>query len=98
MRTLLIKNREEIDCIIRSCKICYLAMAEENIPYLLPMNFALDGDTVFLHSAPSGRIWETLKKNPRVCMNWTLGEELAWHITATGNSNSTPRQSGMWGL
>ncbi len=86
MRTLWIKNREEIDRIIRSCRICYLAMAEENIPYILPMNFALDGDTVILHSAPSGRMWKTVKKNPRVCMNWTQGEELAWQHEQVGCS------------
>lgn len=53
-------------------------MSDENIPYVLPMNFALDGNTVILHSAQHGRMWETLKKNPKVCINWTLGEELAW--------------------
>ena len=42
------------------------------------MNFALDGDRVILHSAQSGRMWETIQKNPKVCINWTLGEELAW--------------------
>ena len=23
-------------------------------------------------------MWETIKKNPKVCINWTLGEKLAW--------------------
>ncbi len=86
MRTLWIKNREEIDRIIRSCRVCYLAMAENNTPYVLPMNFALDRNTVILHAAPSGRMWKTLKKNPRVCIAWTVGEELAWQHEQVGCS------------
>jgi hypothetical protein len=31
-------------------------------------------------------MWETLKKNPRVCINWTLGEELAWQDVRVGCS------------
>ena len=78
MRTYFIQNREEINEIIQACKTCYLAMSANNHPYVLPMNFALDGDTIILHSAPEGRMWETLLENPRVCINWTLGETLAW--------------------
>ena len=78
MRTYKIENIEEIEQIIKACKTCFVAMSENDFPYVLPMNFALYGDSVILHSAQSGRMWETLKKNPKVCINWTLGEELAW--------------------
>ena len=86
MRTLFIENREEIDKIIRECKTCYLAMSVNDFPYVLPMNFALDGNSVILHSAQSGRMWETLKKNQYVCINWTLGEDLKWQDVRVGCS------------
>jgi len=86
MRTLLIENKEEIYTVIKACKTCYLAMADNNMPYVLPMNFALDGDNVILHSAQTGRMWETLQKNQSVCINWTLGEELAWQNVKVGCS------------
>jgi len=86
MRTLFIENREEIDKIIRACKTCYLAMSDNDFPYVLPMNFALDGNAVILHSAQSGRMWETLKKNPQVCINWIVGEDLAWQDVKVGCS------------
>jgi nitroimidazol reductase NimA-like FMN-containing flavoprotein (pyridoxamine 5'-phosphate oxidase superfamily) len=86
MRTLFIENREEINEIIKACKTCFLAMSDENVPYVLPMNFALDGDSVILHSAQEGRLWETIKKNPHVCINWTLGEELAYQDVQVGCS------------
>lgn len=86
MRTLQIENRSETEEIIKSCKTCYVAMAENDVPYVLPMNFALEGDVVILHSDQSGRMWETLHKNPKVCINWTLGEELAWQDVRVGCS------------
>ena len=86
MRTLFIEGREEIDKIIRSCNTCYLAVADKGIPYVIPMNFALEKDYVILHSAPSGRLWDTIKANPKVCINWTLGEDLAWQDVRVGCS------------
>jgi len=86
MRTLPIDDRDEINNIIKLCKTCFLAMSENDFPYVLPMNFALDKDSVILHSAQSGRIWETLKRNNNVCINWTLGEELAWQNVQVGCS------------
>jgi uncharacterized protein len=78
MRTHFIHDRNEIDAILKQCKTCFVAMSDNNVPYLLPLNFAMDGDRVILHSAQKGRMWETIKKNPKVCINWILGEELAW--------------------
>ncbi len=86
MRTLPIENREEIDRIITSCKTCFLAMSDEGNPYVVPMNFALDGDCVILHSGQSGRKWETLRRNPRVCLHWMVGEELLWQDESVGCS------------
>ncbi|TDO02814.1 pyridoxamine 5'-phosphate oxidase family protein [Sunxiuqinia elliptica] len=86
MRTLFIEDREEINEVIRACKTCFVGMSLNNAPYVLPMNFALEGDTIILHSAQEGRMWETMKQNPQVCINWTLGEELAWQDVRVGCS------------
>lgn len=86
MRTLFIQSKEEIVKIITSCKTCFMAMSVDDFPYVLPMNFALDGDFVILHSAQSGRMWETLKKNQHVCINWIIGEDLAWQDVRVGCS------------
>jgi nitroimidazol reductase NimA-like FMN-containing flavoprotein (pyridoxamine 5'-phosphate oxidase superfamily) len=95
MRTLFIENNEEIEEVIKSCKTCFVAMSENDRPYVLPMNFALDGDSVILHSAQSGRMWETLQKNPKVCINWTLGEELAWQDERVGCSYRVKSKSAI---
>jgi len=86
MRTYFIEKREEIEEVIRACKTCYLAMSVDDRPYVLPMNFALDGNSIILHSAQEGRMWESILKNPQVSINWTLGEELAWQDVQVGCS------------
>lgn len=86
MRTHFITDRKEIDAILKQCKTCYVAMSVDDVPYVLPLNFAMDGDRVILHSAQHGRMWETIKNNPKVCINWTLGEELAWQDEQVGCS------------
>ncbi len=95
MRTLFIENRKEINEIIGECKTCYLAMSENGQPYVLPLNFALENDCVILHSAPKGRMWETLKANPKVSINWTLGENLAWQDEKVGCSYRVKSKSVM---
>ncbi len=86
MRTHIIEDRTEIDEILKQCKTCFVAFSDADSPYVLPLNFAMDGDRVILHSAQFGRMWETLKKNPKVCINWILGEELAWQDVQVGCS------------
>jgi len=86
MRTHFIHDRKEIDAILKNCRTCYVAMSDNDVPYILPLNFGIDGDRIILHSAQSGRMWETIKKNPKVCINWTLGEELAWQDVQVGCS------------
>ncbi|HAQ21847.1 MAG TPA: MFS transporter [Prolixibacteraceae bacterium] len=95
MRTHFIHDRNEIDAILKQCKTCYVAMSDNDVPYVLPLNFAMDGDRVILHSAQSGRMWETIRKNPKVCINWTLGEELAWQDVQVGCSYRVKSKSVM---
>ena len=86
MRTLNITDKQEIKRIVKECKTCFVSMSLSDFPYVLPMNFAFENDEVILHSAQSGRMWDTLRANPRVCINWTLGEELAWQDKRVGCS------------
>jgi nitroimidazol reductase NimA-like FMN-containing flavoprotein (pyridoxamine 5'-phosphate oxidase superfamily) len=86
MRTIIIESRDEIDQIIRSCKTCFVSLCENNIPYVVPMNFALDNNDVILHMAQSGRKWDMLGKNPNVCINWISGEKIAWQDVEVGCS------------
>lgn len=86
MRTFFIEDRNTINEIIKSCRICFVAMSDKNVPYVIPMNFALEGDVVILHSAQGGRMWDTIKNNPQVCISWNQGEDLSWQNEKVGCS------------
>jgi hypothetical protein len=65
-RTRPILRQEQIDGIINRCDVCYLGLADENTPYVLPFNFGYRDKTIYLHSAKTGKKMEIMTKNPKV--------------------------------
>jgi nitroimidazol reductase NimA-like FMN-containing flavoprotein (pyridoxamine 5'-phosphate oxidase superfamily) len=70
------KDREIIDInekikIIDTCKVCRLAMADDNQPYIIPLNFGYvyknDILTLYFHGSFQGMKIDILKKNDKVC-------------------------------
>ena len=79
MRTYVIENREEIDAIIRLCKTCFLGLSDSsNQPYVIPMNFSLDEEYIYLHSGQFGRKWQIIKENPKACVTFCSGDDIAY--------------------
>ena len=77
MKTFSIEERERIETVIRSCKVCFVGMAdEEGRPYVLPMNFGYEDGVIYLHSAQEGRSIRTMEKNPRICVTFCSDPEL----------------------
>lgn len=66
-----ITDPEEIDAILGRCRVCRLAFAVEDTPYIVPLNFGFrreDGRlTLFFHGAKEGRKLDMMARNPRVC-------------------------------
>ena len=65
-----ITSREEIDEIIRSCKVCRLGLWDGQEPYIVPLCFGYDGKLLYFHGAPEGRKIDILRENPRVCFEF----------------------------
>jgi uncharacterized protein len=61
-----IKDRKEIDGIIKRCRVCHLAMCDDGQPYIVPLNFGYDGGFLYFHAAPEGKKVDIIKKNNRV--------------------------------
>lgn len=61
-----IKDRKDIDDIIRHCRVCHLAMCDNGQPYVLPLNFGYDGSFLYFHAAIEGKKIDIIKKNNRV--------------------------------
>ncbi|MDR2759002.1 MAG: pyridoxamine 5'-phosphate oxidase family protein, partial [Spirochaetaceae bacterium] len=75
-----ITDIEELRGIISRCKVCRLAMAENNRPYVVPLNFGYEyqnGELIlYFHGAQEGEKIDMLKKNPQVCFEMDGGHRL----------------------
>ncbi|NLU40050.1 MAG: pyridoxamine 5'-phosphate oxidase family protein [Bacteroidales bacterium] len=79
MRTVSIQDKAAIESVIRSCRTCFLGLSDENNqPYVVPMNFGYSDGFIYLHSAKEGRKWQVMNSNPKACVTFCLGDELAW--------------------
>lgn len=68
---------DAIEEIISGCEVCYVGMIDpEHMPYTLPFNFGYADETVYLHSAPTGKKIEVLKNNPYVCIAFSTAHQL----------------------
>ncbi|MGA8181731.1 MAG: pyridoxamine 5'-phosphate oxidase family protein [Desulfobacterales bacterium] len=67
-----ITDKASLEEIISRSKVCKLAMCEGDIPYIVPMCFGFKDDTLYFHSAPTGKKIEILKKNPNVCFEFEI--------------------------
>ncbi len=72
-----IKDRIEIDEVIRGCSVCRVAFAINNEPYIVPLSFGYDGKALYFHTAPEGRKIDCIEVNPRVCFELERGVRLA---------------------
>jgi uncharacterized protein len=66
-----ITDFEEIITIVDKCEVLHLGLADNGIPYIVPLNYGykVDGEqlTFFFHSALEGRKMDIMRKNPYVC-------------------------------
>ena len=81
----------QIDKILSGCRICHLAMMDDDQPYVIPLSYAHQLDngvlTLFFHSAREGRKIRILQKNNSVCFVMSNEGELSF-------SEETPCKSG----
>lgn len=99
MKTLVHTDKEQIEAIIRSCKICFVGMAEtDGTPYVIPMNFGYQNGVIYLHSAQEGRSISILERNPKVCITFSTDHDLVFQHPDVACSYSTRSKSVMaWG-
>lgn len=66
-----ITEEQKLREIMDTCKVCRLAMQDEDGLYLVPLNYGYRFEseelTLYFHSAKEGRKVRALQKNPNVC-------------------------------
>jgi nitroimidazol reductase NimA-like FMN-containing flavoprotein (pyridoxamine 5'-phosphate oxidase superfamily) len=71
-----IHDRDEIEAIIRGSLACRLALSDDNRPYVVPLSFGYENNTLYFHSASEGKKVEILKKNTNVCFEFDIDHEV----------------------
>ena len=66
-----ITNHREIDALLREGSLCHLGLMDEGIPYVVPVTYGYDGESLYIHSAMEGRKMDLLRTNPMVCFEIT---------------------------
>ncbi|KJS85911.1 MAG: hypothetical protein JM58_07655 [Peptococcaceae bacterium BICA1-8] len=56
--------------VIYNAKVCRIGLVNDNLPYVIPLNFGFDGTYIYFHSATGGEKVEILKKNNHVCIEF----------------------------
>ena len=62
-----IKDRDQIDAIIKKTNCCRIALVDGDYPYIVPVNFAVSNSHLYFHSAKEGKKIDILRKNNQVC-------------------------------
>jgi len=65
--------------IVRGCQVCRLGLAVEGEPYVVPVSFGFDGESVFFHTSKDGKKIDMMTANPRVCVQFERNVELVTH-------------------
>lgn len=82
-----IKDISEIEDVISSSDVCRIAFANDNVPYIVTMNFGYSGGDnkkLYFHCARDGKKLEMIKKNNYVCFEFDTDHDLLGGKTACG--------------
>lgn len=71
-----IESREEMDEIIRGSQVCRVAVSMDNMPYIVPVSFGYDGESIYLHTAKEGKKINYFKNNNNICFEFERNVKL----------------------
>ena len=71
-----IQEQSVIESIIAKAEVCYLAMSNNDVPYVVPLNFGYQDNVLYFHSADEGKKLQLIKANPNVSFSMTIDSEI----------------------
>jgi uncharacterized protein len=93
-----IEDPSAIMYILQRADVCRIAMCDDNVPYIVTMNFGFGKDgsaSLYFHSACEGKKINILKKNNLVCFQADIEHEFFLHSTSCGCSMKYQSVVGM---
>lgn len=61
-----ISDLGQIEAVINRATVCRLALWDEYVPYIVPLNFGYARHALYFHCAPAGKKIDLIRKNPHV--------------------------------
>ncbi|HZS10497.1 MAG TPA: pyridoxamine 5'-phosphate oxidase family protein [Blastocatellia bacterium] len=79
-------NPDESRALLRENTLARLGCVAEGEPYVVPVHYLFEGDSIYVHSLP-GRKITALRANPRACLqvDETRNEFQWWSVIASGS-------------
>jgi uncharacterized protein len=74
-----ITEKLEIERIIKTSKVCRIAVCKNNIPYIIPVFFGYENQSLYVHTALAGRKIEFWESNPLVCIEFESDVHIIGH-------------------
>jgi len=71
-----IHDKDELEEILKNGTICRLGLCDNNVPYIVPMNYGYSDGNIYFHSANSGRKIEMMRTNSYACFEIEGGTEI----------------------
>ena len=71
-----ITDKSIINKIIQKSLVCHVGLVDGNRPYIIPMNFGYQNNTIYFHSALIGKKIDLIKQNNNVCFEFDVNVEI----------------------
>ena len=77
-----ITEKSAIEAVIRKALVCRVGLSDNGMPYIVPVCFGYQDDTIYVHGALEGKKVDILKKNSNVCFEIDIDPEIVKGKTA----------------
>ena len=79
-----IRDQTDVLAVMKEALVCRLGFSDDGMPYVVPMNFGLRENCIYLHCAREGRKLDIIRKNDQVCFEMDLLREIKQGPKACG--------------
>ncbi len=67
-----ITKQSEIEAVIHQSRVFRLGLSDDDMPYIVPLCFGYQDQTIYVHGSYKGRKVDILRKNPMVCFEFDI--------------------------
>ena len=66
----------QVQTVLKNGQFCHLGIANDNIPYVVAVNFGYDDDYLYFHGSQKGKKVDMININPNICFEVNYGGEV----------------------